>query len=40
MLVICKQVKYIIEHNLRHVGKALQVILTIKTVLAEQKRDM
>ncbi len=34
MFVICKQIK---KHNLRHIGKALQVFLTNKTVLAEQK---
>ncbi len=40
MFVICKQVKKFTEHKLRHIGKALQVFLTNKTVLAEQKRDM
>ncbi len=40
MCVICIQVKKFTEHNLKHIGKALQVYLTNKTVLAEQKRDM
>ncbi len=40
MFVICKQVKKVTEHNLRHIGKALQVFLTNKTVLVEQKRDI
>ncbi len=40
MFVICKQVKKFTEYNLRHIGKALQVFLTNKTVLVEQKKDM
>ncbi len=40
MFVICKQVKKFWEHHFRHIGKALQVFLTNKTVLVEQKKDM